>query len=106
MRKPELFIVESLKLEDEREKLYEGRIISEILSLSGKTCEYYYIRTKRELNQILKTFSASKYRYLHLSCHGNANSMATTLDSIPFSELGPLIGPSLDRRWLFGWACS
>jgi hypothetical protein len=30
MSKPELFIVESLKFEDEREKLYEGRIISEI----------------------------------------------------------------------------
>jgi hypothetical protein len=106
MSKPELFIVESLKFEDEREKLYEGRIISEILALSGKTCEHYYIRTKRELKEILKTFSASKYRYLHLSCHGNANSMATTLDSIPFSELGPLMGPYLDRQRLFVSACS
>ena len=65
-----------------------------------------YIRTKRELKAILEQFLASKYRYLHLSCHGNRNSMGTTLDSIPFSELGPLIAPYLDRRRLFVSACS
>lgn len=48
MSQPEVFIVESLTFADERSERFEGRIISQILSLSGKNCEYYYIRTKRE----------------------------------------------------------
>jgi hypothetical protein len=62
--KPEVFIVESLTFEDEREERFEGQIIKRILGLSGKTCEYYYIRTRRELEEVLKLFNHSGYRYL------------------------------------------
>ena len=51
--KPEVFIIESLQLEDEKENLYEGQIISQILHLSGRETQYYYIRTRRELEEIL-----------------------------------------------------
>jgi hypothetical protein len=106
MSQPEIFIIESLNFEDERAERFEGRIISQILALSGKKCEYCYIRTKRELKTLLEHFASSRYRYLHLSCHGNKQAMFTTLDPIPFSELGPLLKPHLRKRRLFVSACS
>ena len=36
MSQPEIFIIESLRFEDERAERFEGRIISQILALSGK----------------------------------------------------------------------
>jgi len=106
MSQPEIFIIESLEFDDERDNRFEGRIVSEILALSGKKCEYCYIRTKRELKTLLERFASSHYRYLHLSCHGSTNSLFTTLDPVPFTELGPLIKPHLHKRRLFVSACS
>ena len=103
---PEIFIIESLDFEDEKAERFEGRIISQILRLSGKQCEYYYIRTKRELKTVLGQFKSKHYRYLHLSCHGGRDSIFTTLDPISFTELGPLLKPFLPRRRLFLSACS
>lgn len=103
--KPEVFIVESLNYDDEAERC-EGKILSDILRMSGKTCEYIYIRTRRELEDIMKRFAASRYRYLHLSCHGNSNSLFTTLDPLPFPKLASIIGPHLKGRRLFVSACS
>jgi hypothetical protein len=104
--KPEVFIIESLKFEDERNKRFEGEIISKILALSGKHCEYYYVRTKKEFREVLKIFTGSDYRYLHLSCHGNDDSMFTTLDSISFSALANILNPDINSRRLFVSACS
>jgi len=106
MSQPEIFIIESLKFKDERAERFEGRIISQILALGGKQCEYCYIRTKRELKALLEQFASSSYRYLHLSCHGNDGSMFTTLDPIPFAEFGSMIRPYLRKRRLFVSACS
>ncbi len=106
MSQPEIFIIESLKFEDEHAERFEGRIISQILRLSGKQCEYCYIRTKRELKEMLNQFATSKYRYLHLSCHGAKDTIFTTLDDIPFTDFGLLIKPFLRKRRLFMSACS
>lgn len=73
--KPEVFIIESLELEDEKRNCFEGKILSQILYLSGKKSIYYYIRKKRELEEIVSEFHQSEYRYLHISCHGNENHM-------------------------------
>jgi len=104
--KPEVFIIESLSFGDEKKKRMEGRILSQILRLSGKHCEYYYIRTKREFQEVLTRFSLSQYRYLHLSCHGNGHTMSTTLDTIRFQEFADIIRPHLADRRLFVSACS
>lgn len=104
--KPEVFIVETLSFDDEINKRHEGRILSDILALSGKQCEYYYIRTRQELSQVLKIFTASKYRYLHLSCHGNEASMATTLDDILLKDFAAVVRQHLKNRRLFLSACS
>jgi len=102
---PEVFIIESLKFRDEERGYYEGQIISDILRLNQKQSKYYYIRTKKELKAVLDKFRDSNYRYLHLSCHANRREMATTLDSIPFSELASLLKPYLNERRLFVSAC-
>ena len=104
--KSDVFIIESLSFDDENEKLHEGEILSNILKLNGKEPIYYYIRTANEFDHILDIFENSKYRYLHLSCHGSENSMQTTLDSIGFDELEAMLAPCLDYRRLFLSACS
>lgn len=105
---PEVFILESLDLKDEAHARFEGRILSDILALSGKKCRYFYFRTKRELPALLDEFSSSNYRYLHLSCHGDKNqrTLHTTLDQIPFSELETILCPVIDKRRLFLSACT
>jgi hypothetical protein len=100
-----LFIVESVGFDDEQEGRLEGDILSQILRLSGKQTEYRYIRTRQELEVVLNQFSASDLRYLHISCHGNEQALSTTLDDIPFIELGTLLRPHLQGRRLFVSAC-
>jgi hypothetical protein len=102
----EVFIIESLNFADEKKSRFEGRILSEILALSDKRCTYYYIRTEAELRCLLREFTTSAYRYLHLSCHGSERSMFTTLDPIPFPKLAETLRPHIKSRRLFLSACS
>ncbi len=102
---PQVFIVESLKWGDEDNNRFEGKILTEMLALGGKEPLYYYVRTKRELIKVLSLFKSSKYRYLHLSCHGNSKSIGTTLDSVEFEELGRLLNRSLKGRRVFMSSC-
>ena len=66
MTKPNVFIIESLDFDDEKNNMYEGKVLSQILELNGIESEYYYIRTKQELDEIVDKFEDSGYRYLHL----------------------------------------
>lgn len=104
--KPEVFIIESLTFENESDRMFEGKIISDILRLSDKSSMYYYIRTQVELEKVLDIFWDSNYRYLHLSCHGNPKMLFTTLDNINFKALSELLEPVLENRRLFLSACS
>ena len=106
MSKPEVFIIESLKLSDERKQRPEGQIISKILAMRGKQCEYYYIRTEKELREVLQLFTDSECRYLHISCHGNDHNMCTTFETLSFNTLATLLKGHIDRRRLFLSACS
>ena len=103
--KPEVFIVETLKFKDERKGRLEGKVLTDMLELIGKSPRYYYIRTRKELKSVLKIFSRSRYRYLHLSCHGDEESIDTTLDEIKFKELGEILKPHLKKRRLFVSSC-
>ncbi len=91
---PNVFIMESLTLANEREELFEGKFLSQILNLAGKKPIYYYIRTCAELEEILREFDKSDYRYLHFSCHGSKSSLFTTLEDIPFPKFGYCRAPS------------
>lgn len=103
---PEIFIIESLRLRDEDDGSQEGQLLSKMLHLSGKEkTKYFYIRTKRELDEIIDLFEDSNYRYLHLSCHADKMGMATTFDDLSYTELGEMLGPCLDGRRVFVSAC-
>ena len=102
--KSEVFVIESAKFDEEDETL-EGEILCDVLRLSGKEPLYYYIRTERELVEILRLFRKSGYRYLHLSLHGDSESLETTLDEIEFSVLGTILRPCLRGRRLLVSAC-
>jgi len=106
MTKANVFIIESLSFNDEKNNRFEGKFLSQILHLGNKESIYYYVRTKKELEKLLKLFNRSNYRYLHLSCHGDRESISTTLDRIPFSELAKLVRPYLREKRLFISACS
>ena len=103
---PQLFIIESLTLEEEQKNFQEGHIISEMLNLAGKKkTRYYYIRTRLELEEMIEIFGKSKYRYLHISCHADEFGLNTTFDTISYSELGQMLGPHLLKRRVFVSAC-
>jgi hypothetical protein len=93
-------------MDDEEGGIHEGEILSRMLKLSGKKkTKYFYIRTERELDEIIDLFDESEYRYLHISCHANGKGMATTFDSIPYVELGRKLAPCLKNRRVFVSAC-
>lgn len=103
---PDIYIIESVDLENEAEGEREGEALTEILKLSGKSPRYVYIRTKQELMHFLEDFQKSGYRYLHLSCHGNSRAIKTTFDTISFKKLGGILRPYLQDKRLFISACS
>ena len=85
---PELFIIESLQLEDERDGVQEGDIIARMLQVAGKQrTRYYYIRTRREIEEIIPIWGRSKLRYLHITCHANKYGIHTTFDFISYRDL-------------------
>ena len=98
-----LFIIESLRFSDEKKGRLEGKILCDLLRLSrrGIKNEYIYIRTWKEFNEALYLFNRSNKRYLHISCHGNEEEIALTLDTIPFEEFGDEIAPFINERRLF-----
>jgi hypothetical protein len=103
---PRVFIIESLALADERADRFEGGLLSRMLQLSGSHPEYMYLRTRREFETALALFEESRFRYLHISCHGRKNGIDLTLDSLDFAELRELLTPVLNRKRLFFSSCS
>lgn len=102
---PEIFIIESLKLEEEKEEYKEGKFLYNYLKLSGKHPIYYYIRSKRELEELSNKFRESGFRYLYISCHGDSTSIHTTLDAITFEDFASIFAQKLRNRRLFVSGC-
>lgn len=103
---PKVFIIESLKLEDESEDHFEGKIIHKILKLSNVKSKYEYIRTDTEFKHFLKDYNRSQYRYLHISMHGGKQSISTTFNDIDLDNFVLNISQYLDHRRLFLSCCS
>lgn len=100
-----LFIIESLRFKDESEECFEGRILHQVLRLARKEVRYFYVRTRKELQAVLRKFNQSRMRYLHISCHGSPDAIALTLDNLSFREFASLVNPYLPHRRLFFSAC-
>ena len=102
---PSVFIIESLRFHDEERERFEGRFLSQILHLGGSAARYVYLRTKKELGDVLDQFAKSRYRYLHFSCHGNETGIELTLDDLSFRDLRKLLAPHLAKRRVFFSSC-
>jgi hypothetical protein len=103
-----LFIIESLRFEDEEKQFYEGKLLTDILRMSRQIeVEYLYIRTRAELAVAIQRFHNSSKRYLHISCHGNPTELGLTLEGVPFDDFADLLAPYMDKdQRLFFSACS
>ena len=105
--RPDVFIIESLDPDDEGNGRFEGASISHILRLHGKEPRYSYVRTRAQFEEAVGKFAESKYRYLHISAHADANGMCTTnQEDIDYDELAGLLKPCMNGRRLFLSACS
>lgn len=104
MSKPEVFIIESLKF-DEEEAYREGKMLADALRMSLKNPVYRYVRTKIELQHFVDEFEDSDYRYLHVSCHGSKTGISTTLEDLSIEEFANIVGPVLDGKRLFLSTC-
>jgi len=103
---PEVFIIETLDPDDEGNGRFEGSILSRMLRLHGKNPKYRYVRTRNQFRAAVAQFGRSRYRYLHISCHANSESMRTTnQDDIEFKKLAAILRPHLRNRRLFLSAC-
>ena len=94
---PRLFIIESLDVEDE-EGCKEGEILSRLLGMTGNDPIYRYVRTKVELIHFVEEFRRSRYRWLHVSVHGNLDLIALTLDHLTGVEFADIVAPALGRE--------
>lgn len=102
---PYFFIIESLEIEDEKCNRYDGKFLYDYLNMVGKKPIYYYIRSKRELEEISTIFCKTGYRYLYLSCHGDDNDVHTTFDPINFCDFANIFEQKLWHRRLFVSGC-
>lgn len=100
-----IFIIESLDFREEANDMNEGKTLARHLELANLPYKYVYLRTKQELAKVLDQYVKSRYRYLHVSCHGNESQLALTLDELDFNEMSRLFGPVLGRRRLFLSTC-
>jgi hypothetical protein len=103
--RPEVFIIESLELDDEDMERTEGQFLSHILRLDDKHPRYRYIRSLYDLKKTLKEFDDCGYRYLHFSSHGDKSSIKTTFDRIDFRTFGNVVRGHLVEKRLFVSAC-
>lgn len=102
----DVFIIESLDPDDEGNARFEGVFLSHVLRLHGKNPKYKYVRTRHEFEKAIEQFSASRYRYLHLSCHGDTKGLCTTnQEEIDCDKLASLLQPHMEGRRLFVSAC-
>lgn len=101
-----VFIIESMDMDNEQDGKLDGYLLQQILDLCDIPNQYFYIRTKQELENIIEIFDESNYQFLHFSCHGTENALILTYDSITYGELEEIIGESLYRRRLFLSACN
>lgn len=54
MNQAEVFIIESLDFEDEKAQRFEGRIISDILAMSGHVMEAAIVFTPHSIGYLLR----------------------------------------------------
>ncbi len=94
-----------MDIDNEVDNKLDGFTLKTILDLCDIPNQYFYIRTKLELENVIKIFTESNFGFLHIACHGNENGLVLTYEEINFKELDLIIGNHLCNRRLFLSAC-
>ena len=102
---PDVFIIESLDVNEENANQFLGRVIEQALFLSGLRPAYHYVRSKEEFRAAIELFHVSHYRNLHLSMHARNDLVALTEDILPNEEFAEILDGKLKNRRLFFSAC-
>ena len=102
---PDVFIIESLDINDESANQFLGRVIEQALLLSGLRPAYHYVRSKEEFRAAIELFHVSHYRYLHLSMHASNDVIALTEGTLTNKEFAEILKGKLKNRRLFFSAC-
>jgi hypothetical protein len=102
---PNVFIIESLNIDDEKHDRFEGKFLSHILKLTGAKACYSYVRTPAQFRKALVQFKKSGFRYLHISSHANKQGLGLTEGELTIDDLANLLGPVLQKRRIFFSAC-
>ena len=100
-----VFIIESMDIENESRNKLDGLALKTILDLCDIPNEYYYIRTKLELEFIIDRFKETDFGFLHIACHGDEEGLSLCYEDIDFDELDSMIGEYMKYRRLFLSAC-
>lgn len=94
-----------MDLDNERDGKLDGQALKGILDICDIPNEYYYIRTKVELDYVMEEFVKSNFQFLHLSCHGNEEELCLTLEHLSYEAFEDIIGDRMWHRRLFLSAC-
>ena len=106
---PGIFIIESFSFKEEQNNDLPGYHLYQSLTfckINEHAPLYYFIRTKREFEEVLNKFEESNYEFLHLFCHGNSTHLELALEQISFEDFFSITEDRLYRKRLFISACN
>lgn len=105
---PDVFIIESL--DRNFNGGLQGKALARALKAFNRYPRYVDVSSKNEFDDALTAFKRSGYRYLHISCHGDASRQSLQLrdrELLPVEELVDMFGrKELAQSRLFLSACS
>ncbi len=102
---PEVFIIESLSIEDEIRGRFGGKALRDNLRIAGQRPGYIYVRDTKEFEDAIELYRHSSYRFLHISAHGSLSGLATTLEVISNQEFAQICKSKLRNRRVFFSSC-
>lgn len=104
-----IFIIESFSFEEEENNDLPGYHLYQSLTfckINDQTPLYYFIRTKKDLEEILNIFENSNYEFLHIFCHGSSTHLELALENISFEDFFDITEDRLYRKRLFMSSCN
>ncbi len=96
-----VFILESLREDDFK----DGERLGAILKIALINFLYKPVANKSEFVQAISEFNKSGYRYLHVSCHADLDSIEIGGEVIDYSELKSILKGDITGRRVFFSAC-
>lgn len=98
----DVFIIESLPAENP----HDGKLLFDVLKMMGKNPIYRKVKDADDFENALNDYKQSKYRFLHISCHGNKSQVFFEEGMVDYLGFGNLFANhSLPVTRIFFSAC-